>query len=264
VELWQLPPQTRTQNMSYVLRSSTGEVIVVEGGNPGDADYLEAFLARAGGRVHAWFLSHPHVDHVGAIQTILRRGRIVVDRIYGSLPDLAWARRFEASRARELSSLLVALDATGRVVDEARLGDRLDVGGLHLDVLGVRNPEIVSNAINNSSLVLRVSASNRSILFLGDLGLEGGQKLLLSPLAGRLTSDVVQMAHHGQAGVSRLFYAAVRPQICLWPTPKWLWDNDAGRGPGTGKWLTQVVRAEMDQLGVARHLVAWQGLEHLS
>lgn len=35
--LWQLPPQTETQNLAYVLRSCTRQIVVVDGGMKGDA-----------------------------------------------------------------------------------------------------------------------------------------------------------------------------------------------------------------------------------
>ncbi len=41
------------------------------------------------------------------------------------------------------------------------------------------------------------------------------------------------MAHHGQAGATKQLYEAIAPKICLWPTPEWLWNNDAGNGKNT-------------------------------
>jgi len=65
--LWQLPSRTPSQNMSYVLRSCRGRIIVIDGGNKGDAEYLRGFLAPLGNHVNAWFVSHPHPDHVDAL-----------------------------------------------------------------------------------------------------------------------------------------------------------------------------------------------------
>lgn len=39
--LWQLPPQTGTQMNCYILRTQSGKVIVIDGGNAGDAPYLD-------------------------------------------------------------------------------------------------------------------------------------------------------------------------------------------------------------------------------
>ena len=50
--VWQLPNQTTTQMMSYVIRGRGGKVIVIDGGNGGDAPYLAQFMAPATGSMH--------------------------------------------------------------------------------------------------------------------------------------------------------------------------------------------------------------------
>jgi hypothetical protein len=55
--LWQLPNQTPTQMMSYVIKTPNGQLIVVDGGNVGDAPYLAKFLEAQGNEVAAWFMS---------------------------------------------------------------------------------------------------------------------------------------------------------------------------------------------------------------
>ena len=68
------------------------------------------------------------------------------------------------------------------------------------------------------------------------------------------------MAHHGQKGVSELFYRTVNPTYCIWPTPLWLWDNNNGGGKGSGPWKTLEVRAWMDKLNVQQHYCLFDGL----
>ena len=133
----------------------------------------------------------------------------------------------------------------------------------HLDSRQPENPEITANPINNSSIAFRLWDATKSVLFTGDLGPEGGEKLLNSDQARHLPADYVQMAHHGQKGVSEAFYAAVNPSFCLWPTPKWLWDNDNGGGPGSGPWKTLEVRAWMDKLAIKRHYCMHEGLHEI-
>lgn len=64
------------------------------------------------------------------------------------------------------------------------------------------------------------------------------------------------MSHHGQNGVDRDVYAAIHPEICLWPTPEWLWENNGGNGPSSGVWVTNQVKCWMEHLGVKRHYVS--------
>ena len=101
-------------------------------------------------------------------------------------------------------------------------------------------------------------------LFLSDLGVEAGEKLLASYGPEGVRATICQMAHHGQAGVAKTLYAAIAPKICLWCTPLWLWDNDAGQGYNTHTWQTVIVRGWMEELGAQRHIVAKDGTQSLT
>lgn len=63
-----------------------------------------------------------------------------------------------------------------------------------------------------------------------------------------LNCDIVQAAHHGQNGVDFEFYKELYPRIALFPTPKWLWNNDSGGGPNNGGWATKETRDWMARL----------------
>lgn len=256
--LWQLPEQTRTQMMSYVVKTSKGGVIVIDGGVAGDASYLKAFIKRLGSHVEAWFITHPHIDHCSALAAILSDpDGILVGRMYASLPSVEWVHENEPGGSSVLRAFNQATSEAGKCVNELVPGELLTFDEVCIEVLAVKNPEIRANALNNSSVVLRVSDPRKSVLFLGDLGPEAGEKLLASKYAKRLRADYVQMAHHGQNGVTEDFYKAVSPSYCLWATPKWLWENDQGKGPGTGPWKTLEVRAWMEKMQIKRNYVTW-------
>ena len=140
------------------------------------------------------------------------------------------------------------------------VGQVLRIDGIRIEVLGIKNPEFTQNALNNSSAVLRVSDKAKTVLFLGDLGFEGGEKLLPSAGRDRLRDDYVQMAHHGQNGVGENVFRAVSPSYCFWPTPRWLWNCDSGKGTGSGPWRTLEVCAWMAKLNIKRHYVSADGL----
>ena len=82
---------------------------------------------------------------------------------------------------------------------------------------------------------------------------------LLALYGDGLQSDYCQMAHHGQNGVEKRVYDAIRPTGCFWCTPLWLWENDIGKGYNTHVWKTVTVRGWMDELGVTEHYVMKDG-----
>ena len=107
-----------------------------------------------------WFFSHPHDDHFGALSQLLGAADAPqIQMIYGSLPDLDWlkAHGVGPQDTSPYEQLLEALRKAHQTVAELALGQEMAIDSLRLEVLGVRNLEIHTDAINNSSLVLRVS-----------------------------------------------------------------------------------------------------------
>ncbi len=261
ITLWQLPPQTGTQMNSYVLQTGNGKIIVIDGGNTGDAPYLRGFLAACGNHVEAWFISHPHPDHVDAATVLLNDPKdLTVNKMYGSMPEETWIEQHEPAYLASVRNFNDALEKSSHQIVELTIDQTILIDGVRFEILAIKNPEITGNAINNSSMVMKVSDCKKSILFTGDLGIAGGEKLLKSSCGDKLRADYIQMAHHGQNGVNERFYQAVNPEYCLWPTPLWLWDCDNGGGKGSGPWDTLNVRSWMDKLNIQKHYVSGYGL----
>ena len=64
-ELTLLAPATQSQNLSCVIQTKAGSLIVVDGGLREDAPHLIETIKAKGGRVSAWLITHPHSDHIG-------------------------------------------------------------------------------------------------------------------------------------------------------------------------------------------------------
>jgi hypothetical protein len=261
--LWQLPlHQTPSQGNGYVFRTSDGKVVVMDGGMAGEAGYLRGFLAALGNEVEAWFLSHPHADHIGALNEILKNpDGIRIHSIYHSefSPEF-YEKVEEGSRKLTVEFYDNLKKANSRVINVTEPGLTVKTGKVNFKILAVKNEELTMNAYNNSSMVIRAWDAVRSALFLGDAGIEEGDKILNSPFRNELNCDFLQMAHHGQNGVSKEFYQAVKFKACLWPAPLWLYDNDAGKGFDTGIWNTVKTRNWMKELGIQKHFVGAYGL----
>ena len=99
------------------------------------------------------------------------------------------------------------------------------------------------------------------MIFLGDLGYEGGEQLLEQTDRELLRADMVQLAHHGQDGVGREVYDAIGADYCFWCTPEWLWNNDNGLGYDTHCWKTIVTRGWMSDIGVKWHYISKDGTQ---
>lgn len=256
--LWQLGAFFEEVQMGYLLRTDDGNIIVIDGGGTASAPILQSYLKQLGGRVHTWIITHPHTDHMNALLEILNDKTINIDRILYVVLDDAWVFKNEKVNFETYKRYVDILKNSNVPKIEVVQGDRFILGeGINMEVLGTGNPDIVVNAINNSSMVFKIGSKSKSILFLGDLGELGGDALLNSKVIDKLKSDYVQMAHHGQRGVSKEFYSAVNAKYALWPTPKWLWNNQlAGKAEDSGTWKTMEVRAWMNELNIQKNYVS--------
>ena len=240
------------QMLSMIIQDKNGALVVIDGGWDIDADHLSDVLLSKGGHVSAWFITHPHSDHAGALVKILNNPdrKVTIDHIYYSLADQSWYDKVEPSRSQLVNEFRSALSSLpDESLHSVKKGEEFQIGEIKAKVLN--DPYLLdATSVNNSSVAYKFFLNNVSILVLGDMGPEAGSLLYEETSASDLKSDIVQMAHHGQYGVNREVYAAINPSIALWPCPLWLWNNDNGGGIGSGDWKTLETRQWMQELGV--------------
>jgi len=271
--LWQLPDRNlisdkkESQQNSYVFLMSNGKVVVMDGGVKDEALYLRGFLGALGNEVEAWFISHLHSDHVGALNEILKKpGNIRIKKIYHSEFPKQYYENTGTAKALTTDSVEMEfytnLKKSGiEVINFTKPGEIIQIDKTKFKILSVTNPDITQrNFGNNNSMVIKVWDQKKSFLFLGDLYEDGGDELLNGPFRGDLNCDYIQMAHHGQNGVKLDFYRNIKFKACLWPAPLWLYNNDVGNGFDTHHYKTIKTRNLMDELGIKEHYVSGKGL----
>lgn len=260
LRLTQLQDNSSRQMMGYIMKTSTGKVIVIDGGLNEDEPNLVKHIQELGNKVDVWFITHPHEDHASAIIKVIEETDIPIEKIYYTMNDIEWYKEYESKRAEEAERFYNALqnERVKGKTEEVTLNQTINIDFIKCEILGVKNPEITNNGFNNSSMVIKMNLPKSSILFLGDTGEESGDKLL-NTQKDKLKSDIVQVAHHGQSGAKESLYKEINPRICLWPTPEWLWNNDSGGGKGSGPWTTLETRQWMENLGVKIHVIEKDG-----
>lgn len=253
---------TRAQQLAVIIENGAGGLIVVDGGWQENSAYVLEQIKQRGGHVAAWLLTHPDSDHVGALADILynHSSEITIDGIYYSFLEDSWYAEKEPAVAAMVSHLKGAFQKVDSSVLHGNIvaGQVIEAGPAKIQVL---NQAYAANNdfVNNSSVAYLVSLNGTNVVFLGDMARSGGENLMANVDLGALNCTMVQMAHHGQNGVDYEVYKALRPSVCLWPTPQWLWDNDNGGGTGTGPWKTQETRNWMVRLGVKTYFCTKDG-----
>lgn len=172
------------QGDALVVRTGPGAAVVVDAGP--EPLGVDACLRRLEVRsVPLLVLSHLHADHIGGMTGVVR-GRAIGELDVGPArePAAAW---------REVERIAAARGIPVRTV---AAGERRQVGGVTLDVLGPTHAfRGTRSDPNNSSVVLRVHSAGRVLLLTGDAEVEAQRAMLQAGV--ELRADILKVPHHG-------------------------------------------------------------------
>ncbi len=262
--LYQLCPNSEMLGNSYVIKTKNDKLIVIDGGGKhyNEMGFLYEELQRISGKevpeVEAWFLSHPHDDHMTEFTYLVNKtsNEIVIKNVYLNFPSKSFMSSSENGMYRfvydDVKSAYDKLFGNGSFDaingKNAFEGDVITVDGVKFEILTtVTNAESETN-INDTSMIFRATIEGQTVLFLGDAYINEGDRLL-SKYGNALKSDVVQMSHHGQQGIRKEVYQKINPSVCLWPSADWVYENHSGT------LQTFNDRTWMSDMGVKYHLI---------
>lgn len=190
------------QGDGLAVSAGPGAAIVVDTG-PDPTAMDQCLRALRVHTVPVIVLSHFHADHVGGLAGVLRDrrvGTVLVDGFHE--PTAGWdeVRRLAAAQQVPIGAVMP--------------GERLSVGAVDVQILGpVREIRGSRSDPNNNSIVMRVTAHGRSVLFPGDADVEEEQSLLQRGVD--LRADVLKESHHGSGYVDPTFVAASHAAVAL-------------------------------------------------
>ncbi len=224
------------QSMFYTIRSSSGKLMVIDGGWESQADYVREVIRSLGNKVDVWIITHPHPDHVGALNAILKNNDtgIRIKRIYTTKVH---AGRYKATKQpwdeyqvyEEFRALTKEMKKKKKL-RYLKEGDELNVIGLHMTVFNSWDSTVDKlsvNLCNQGSLMFKLEGKKKSILFCGDVG-SPRQKRILKRYKKQLKATYVQCGHHGNWGLTKAFYRRVAPQAAFFDAPASITQNTTG------------------------------------
>lgn len=175
-------------------------------------------------------LTHPHADHIGNADEIVR--------MYN--PHTVWIDGNETT-SQVFERLVDSLLESDAKVIEPMAGESYEQGEFLIDVL---NPsEELTGDLNNDSVSIKLTYGEVSFLFTGDAE-EPGEQLMVDSGVD-LKSEVLIMGHHGSNTSSNDFFLdEVQPDIAIYSAG----ENNSYGHPGEYA-LTRVENVGADVLG---------------
>lgn len=238
---------TGMQAMFYTIESDRGDLIVIDGGNAGNADYVREVIQEKGGHVDAWILTHPHPDHIGAFNVLWDELQREIDVIYTTEIDYLTYRdrAFEWDGLDVYDFFLNLMSETDKL-EYLYTGDTLKICGLDFQILhacGEYVYEVSHDIGNDSGLMMRVTNRKETMLFCADVGIGMSDKIM-NQYGDKIACDYIQMGHHGNGGLSEAFYRLASPRIAFFDAPDWLMNPTE-----EGRYTTPENRKLMESLG---------------
>ena len=201
--------------------------MLVDAGPPGSGSRIGEALARRGvERLDRLIISHPHHDHFGGVLTL--PAALAIALVHDNGGDNDGEPHFAAYRRWRRQFPYQPL-ATG---------DKWQCGDIEVSVLAAEATKSRPEEINDSSLVLAVTAGPVRLLLPGDI--QAGGRMALSARPGALRADIVKIPHHAKdAGYLGPWLDAVAPALAVVST---------GRGAAVDPAALELVRARSGEM----------------
>ena len=236
---------------SILIVSPAGKSVLIDAGDSGKGKQVLEALKRNGVQQLDYFIgTHPHPDHLGAADEVMK-GTKVLNVIDNGLPPTLPAgmvaeakkttpvqgRRTPAKTARPDKTASItkfyddykaAIAASGANYQNAAQGQQIDLGGgARLTILAPTEPYFTrdymkagGNEANANSIVVRLDYGDFSMLLSGDAETQTEHRLLTKDL--KLRANILKIAHHGSKYATAAdFLERVKPSVAIISVGEW-------------------------------------------
>lgn len=204
------------QGDAQYIELPNGKNVLIDGG-PSNGKVLEFLLKRGVKKIDHLVLTHPHADHYGGLAEVFEK--LQVDNFYDTRIENPGASGDDVLRG------LAGKEPGCKTLYPAP-GDRLSwdpsvetkvFHGCPQPTPLPEDPKKISAAINNCSIVLKLSQGENSVLFAGDAQGEV-EDAMVARYGSELSATVLKVPHHASRYSSTTaFLAAVSPRYAVIP-----------------------------------------------
>ncbi len=194
------------QGDSILIRTPAAKTILIDAGDRG-TDVVSQLVALGVDHLDMAIATHPHADHVGSMEAVLR-----------AFPPKLYLDSGLAHTTSLYNHLMEAIEANVTIgYKSAAAGSVYNLDdGAKIEVLLPNPGKLFTGTrsdLNSNSVVTRLTHGKDCFLFMGDAE-EPTERALVEQNVGRC--EVLKVAHHGSNhSSSQAFVEAVRPSIAL-------------------------------------------------
>lgn len=172
---------------AILIQGVGGQNILIDAGNNGDGDTVVSYIkSQEVGELKAVIGTHPHEDHIGGLDTVIKSFK--VEKVY--LPKVLHT-------TATYKDVLKAVSDKGIKVATAVKGISVPVSGMTAEFIGPVRQDY--DNLNNHSAVLKLTYGETGFLFQGDAEAESERDILKSGISGKLKVNVLKTGHHGSS-----------------------------------------------------------------
>lgn len=230
----------------YVITLEDGRFVIIDGGSSNGQEspraiyeILTDLYTKVWGvaptpekpiTIAAWYITHSHGDHIGAIWDFAKEGRedlVKLENLIANVPAMNMMYNTgEPSETlrREMTKIHGYFGGFNFI--KVHTGQKLYFANMTMEVLYTPEDLIPQRAVafNDTSVIIRLilkptGGTPVSFVSMGDAYVHSAR--WISAMYGSyLQSDMVTMAHHGGPGTENAVYDLIAPKVLWWPHVK--------------------------------------------
>lgn len=186
------------------IRCGESRILIDSGDRDTSEKVVEYLKAQGVKRLNLVVATHPHRDHIGQMESVIREFEILKFAT-SDLPDNL------VPTSAIYKKMLQALKSKNIHIDNVASGDAFNIGDMKVDILG---PCKKYDSLNNNSVVVKMSYRSVSITLMGDAEKSSEADILKKGF--NMKSDILKVGHHGSNTSSTLsFLKAVNPSYAV-------------------------------------------------
>ena len=233
--LWQLSVDNKgakaNGGASYVMKLADGSFIIIDGGYDTEVEADRIYnhlLENSDGEIviSAWFITHQHGDHYGALQafTPKYKDKVTVKGFYFN-----FCANDHGVYAMEGSLSGLMRQYKGAVLyRKLHSGMRFNIVNAQFDIIFSQEDlyPLNNTNVNDTSLVMRMTFGGQRVMFLADAEERASRIMETTIDPAEMKSDIVQYAHHGWEGISTKLYDRIAAPTILWSINTYSWQTN--------------------------------------